>query len=81
MDFEDPNIVLGGYSLQHQTPPFDTRNSTGRRPYLLCRSPAPTLKDFAAPPAFEVDSIDYALELIELYWASLLRDVPFSEYP
>jgi hypothetical protein len=24
MNFEDPNIILGGYSLQHQTPPFYT---------------------------------------------------------
>ena len=28
-----------------------------------------------------MDGIDYALELIELYWASLLRDAPFAEYP
>ncbi len=31
------------------------------------------------PPA--LDSIEYAIELVELYWASLLRDVPFTEYP
>src|SRR5262249_51256410 len=30
------------------------------------------------PPA--LDSVDYAIELVELYWASLLRDVPFTEY-
>ncbi len=32
----------------------------------------------AAPP---LHSPEYATELVELYWASLLRDVPFSEYP
>jgi len=32
-----------------------------------------------APPA--LDSEAYAIELVELYWASLLRDVPFSQYP
>ena len=32
-----------------------------------------------APPA--LGSIEYALELVELYWASLLRDVPFEDYP
>lgn len=31
-----------------------------------------------APPA--LDSEAYAIELVELYWASLLRNVPFSEY-
>jgi hypothetical protein len=30
------------------------------------------------PPA--LDSVDYAIELVELYWASLLRDVPFTKY-
>ena len=35
---------------------------------------------FAAPAAPTVDSRDYAVELIELYWASLLRDVAFTDY-
>jgi hypothetical protein len=35
---------------------------------------------FARPPAFTVGSKDYAVELIELYWASLLRDVAFTDY-
>ena len=32
------------------------------------------------PPAPAVASKEYAVELIELYWASLLRDVPFTAY-
>jgi hypothetical protein len=32
-----------------------------------------------APPA--VASPEYAAELVELYWASLLRDVSFTQYP
>lgn len=28
-----------------------------------------------------LNSQEYATELVELYWASLLRDVPFGEYP
>jgi hypothetical protein len=32
------------------------------------------------PPAPALASEDYAAELIELYWASLLRDVPFTAY-
>jgi hypothetical protein len=79
MNFEDPNIILGGYSLQHQTPPFYTPLDGPAGAFALPLAGADS-EDFAAPPAFEVDSIDYALELIELYWASLLRDAPFSEY-
>jgi hypothetical protein len=37
-------------------------------------------RTFVSPPAFHVRSKEYAVELVELYWASLLRDVPFSEY-
>ncbi len=32
------------------------------------------------PPAPALASREYATELVELYWASLLRDVPFTEY-
>jgi hypothetical protein len=36
--------------------------------------------DAVVPPPPKVDSKEYATELVELYWASLLRDVPFTEY-
>jgi hypothetical protein len=36
--------------------------------------------DPLVPPAPPVASKEYATELVELYWASLLRDVPFTEY-
>ena len=32
------------------------------------------------PPAPKVASPEYATELVELYWASMLRDVAFTEY-
>jgi len=35
---------------------------------------------FYVRPAPAVASEDYATELVELYWASLLRDVPFADY-
>jgi hypothetical protein len=35
---------------------------------------------FSAPPAPHLASETYATELVELYWASLLRDVPFTGY-
>lgn len=36
---------------------------------------------FFVPPAPSVASEEYATELVELYWASLLRDVAFTDYP
>ncbi len=33
------------------------------------------------PAAPSLSSKEYATELVEMYWCSLLRDVPFSEYP
>jgi hypothetical protein len=39
-----------------------------------------TLGDAAVPPAPELASAEYATELVELYWGSLLRDVPFTQY-
>jgi hypothetical protein len=36
---------------------------------------------FTSPPAPALASEEYATELIELYWASLLRDVAFTDYP
>jgi len=36
---------------------------------------------FTSPPAPALASEEYAAELVEMYWASLLRDVPFTDYP
>ena len=36
---------------------------------------------YAVPPAPALASEAYATELVELYWASLLRDVAFTTYP
>src|SRR5271165_6933429 len=35
---------------------------------------------FTSPPAPALASEEYATELVELYWASLLRDVAFTDY-
>ena len=37
-------------------------------------------QSFTVKAAYTVDSPEYAVELIELYWASLLRDLPFADY-
>ena len=44
--------------------------------YLGC----PDCSQFGVPPAPALASEDYATELVELYWASLLRDVAFTHY-
>jgi hypothetical protein len=36
---------------------------------------------FSVPPAPALASEEYATELVEMYWASLLRDVAFNAYP
>ena len=49
MDFEDPNIVLGGYSLQHQTPPFYTQLDGPAAVFALPLAGADS-QDFARRP-------------------------------
>ena len=38
------------------------------------------INQIVVPPAPAVASAAYGTELIEMYWASLLRDVPFTDY-
>src|SRR5271166_4890051 len=66
-DFE--NIVLGG-------PRTLNGPQGGLAFYLECLDGS----QFVVPPAPTLASEAYATELVELYWASLLRDVPFTSY-
>lgn len=66
-DFE--NIVLGG-------PRTLNGPQGGLAFYLDCEDAS----QFAVPPAPALASEEYATELVELYWASLLRDVAFTDY-
>src|SRR5712691_156056 len=66
-DFE--NIVTGGPRTQNGP-------QGGLAFYLDCFDSS----QFIVPPAPALASDEYAAELIELYWASLLRDVPFASY-
>ena len=71
-DFSNPNIVRGG-----------TAKLNGPRGALagqLVGKDSPGFGAPTVPPAPALDSVAYAIELLELYWASLLRDVPFEEY-
>jgi hypothetical protein len=66
-DFE--NIVLGG-------PRTLNGPQGGLAFYLDCEDAS----QFTVPPAPALASEAYATELVELYWASLLRDVAFTDY-
>jgi len=66
-DFE--HIILGG--IRHLTNPqaglaFDLEGTDSH--------------NFTVPPAPALASAQQAAEMVELYWASLLRDVPFTRY-
>ncbi len=43
-------------------------------------SPANQINQIVVPPAPALASAAYGTELVELYWASLLRDVAFTDY-
>lgn len=71
-DFEQANIKLGG-----------TRKLNGPLGSFALQLVGKDSRGFGdavvpTPPA--LDSVEYAIELVELYWASLLRDVPFTRY-
>jgi len=66
-DFEQ--IELGGPRTQNGP-------QGGLAFYLSCLD----ADQFFVPPAPRLDSEAYAAELVELYWASLLRDVAFTDY-
>ena len=53
MNFEDPNIVLGGYSSQHAMPPFYTQLNGPAGAFALPLAGGDS-QSFAAPPAFAV---------------------------
>jgi hypothetical protein len=67
VDFE--NIILGG-----------PRTLNGPQGGLAFDLECLDSSQFAPPPAPAVASEEYATELVELYWASLLRDVAFTDY-
>jgi len=80
-DFED--IIMGGG--RKLTGPqgglaFDLEGCDSQK---LGSAPAPFCQETVTivPPAPTLASPAYGTELIELYWASLLRDVPFTQYP
>jgi hypothetical protein len=80
-DFED--IIMGG--ARKLTGPqgglaFDLEGCDSQK---FGSAPAPFCQETVVivPPAPALASATYGTELIELYWGSLLRDVPFTQYP
>lgn len=80
-DFEKPGLLggtrklngpLGAYAL--------TLTGADSQNFGDTVSPPVLPGNAVVPPAPKVKSKEYATELVELYWASLLRDVPFTEY-
>ena len=53
----------------------DDSTQFGNRSYPI-GSPTPIV----CPPAPKVNSLEYGTEMIEMYWASLLRDTNFTDY-
>jgi hypothetical protein len=83
----------GNYSDFEAVPLGGTRTLNGPMgsyAFTLCGSdssqfgdaPSPENQEthHVVPPAPPLASFEYATELIELYWASLLRDVAFTDY-
>jgi hypothetical protein len=66
-DFQ--NIILGG-----------PRTQNGPQGGLAFSLECLDSDQFTSPPAPALASDAYATELVELYWASLLRDVAFTDY-
>ncbi|MGI8890177.1 MAG: vanadium-dependent haloperoxidase [Chthoniobacterales bacterium] len=79
-DFE--NVITGGSRTMNgplgaRVFPLEGSDDTqfGNAP-----SPANQIDQIVVAPAPAAASADYGTELIEMYWASLLRDVAFSDY-
>ena len=70
-DFEKPGL-LGGTRKQN--------GPLGAFALTLDGADSQCFGDAVVPKPPKVNSPEYATELMELYWASLLRDVPFTEY-
>jgi hypothetical protein len=67
-DFE--NIILGG-----------TRLETNPQAGLAFDTEGTDSHNFTVPAAPSLACSQTAAEMVEMYWASLLRDVPFDQYP
>ena len=79
-DFEA--IIIGGTRTQNGPQgsyAFDLETADscqfGNAPWIGDQGGLPLV-----PPFARIDSADYGTQLVEMYWASLLRDVAFTDY-
>jgi hypothetical protein len=79
-DFE--NIIVGGGRKLVDPQGGLAFDMEGCDSQKFGSAPAPLCQEanVVVPPAPALASAAYGTELIELYWASLLRDIPFTEY-
>jgi len=69
--FEAPGLLGDGRKLN---------GPLGAFAYTLAGADSQHFGDTIVPPPPKLESPEYATELVELYWGSLLRDVPFTQY-
>jgi hypothetical protein len=79
-DFE--NIIMGGTRTLNGPQSGLAFGLEGSDAVQLGNAPCPDNQENAVivPPAPALASAAYGTELVELYWASLLRDVAFTDY-
>ena len=79
-DFE--NIIIGGTRTQNGPMGSYAFSLEGTDDVQFGDAPSPAnqINQVVVPPAPALASEAYGTELVELYWASLLRDVSFSNY-
>ena len=70
-NFEGPGLLGGNRRLN---------GPQGAFALTLAGADSQHFGDAVVPPPPALASKEYATELVELYWASLLRDVPFTQY-
>lgn len=79
-DFE--NIIIGGTRTQNGPMGSYAFSLEGCDDVQFGNAPSPAnqVNQVVVPPAPALASKAYGTELVELYWASLLRDISFSNY-
>ena len=80
-DFE--NIIMGGTRTLNGPQSGLAFGLEGSDAIQFGNAPCPDNQSNAVvvPPAPALASAGYGTELVEMYWASLLRDVAFTDYP
>ncbi len=76
------NVITGGPRTQNGPLGGDVFFLEGCDCVQLGNAPSPSIQinQIVVPPAPALASAAYGTELVELYWASLLRDIAFTDY-